>query len=438
MASSAPALHPDSSSTVLSLQGLTLKFDSLDQIKPYLEQLPEHVEEVRFGGNTLGIDACKGVGDALSTKTSLKTADFSDIFTGRLISEIPQSLRSLCDSLLHLPSLVSLDLSDNAFGGRSVEPMLELISSHVGLKVLKLNNNGMGPAGGTEIANALLANANKAKKEGRKPNLQTIICGRNRLENGSAPFFAAAFAALGSLVEVRMPQNGIRMEGIEAIAKGLRKNPDLEILDLQDNTATERGSRAIAGALSFWPKLHTLNLSDCLLRPRGGLSIMRSLSSGSNPKLATLKLQSNELDPVAVTELSVAIKLHLPLLVALELNGNYGESEEDECYVAVKEALEKWDHGDALDELDELEERDEEEEEEEEEEIESEDEEVEDKQEETVVEGKAETGGEDVRANEAQVVKDDKVHENEDEPKNKADNVETDDLADALGKVHIK
>lgn len=53
----------------------------------------------------------------------LQAADFSDIFTGRLISEIPQALRSLCTSLLHLTHLTSLDLSDNAFGGRSVEPM---------------------------------------------------------------------------------------------------------------------------------------------------------------------------------------------------------------------------------------------------------------------------------------------------------------------------
>lgn len=73
--------------------------------------------------------------------------------------------------------------------------------------------------------------------------------GRNRLENGSSQAFADAFAALGSLVEVRMPQNGIRMEGIEAIVKGLRANPDLEVLDLQDNTATEKGSRAIATSL---------------------------------------------------------------------------------------------------------------------------------------------------------------------------------------------
>lgn len=75
------------------------------------------------------------------------------------------------------------------------------------------------------------------------------LTGRNRLENGSSEAFADAFSALGTLEEVRMPQNGIRMEGIEAIVGGLRKNAGLQWLDLQDNTATEKGSRAIAKSL---------------------------------------------------------------------------------------------------------------------------------------------------------------------------------------------
>lgn len=78
---------------------------------------------------------------------------------------------------------------------------------------------------------------------------QLSLTGRNRLENGSSEAFAEAFAALGTLEEVRMPQNGIRMEGIEAIVGGLRENPSLQWLDLQDNTATEKGSRAIAKSL---------------------------------------------------------------------------------------------------------------------------------------------------------------------------------------------
>ncbi|BGO97471.1 Ran GAP Rna1 [Rhodotorula toruloides] len=348
--------------------GHQLKLDSLEHTQPHLDrlrQLGPNVEEVRFGGNTLGIEACEGVAKELEDKRELRIADFSDIFTGRLITEIPQSLRALCTSLLTLPLLTELDLSDNAFGGRSAEPMLDFISSAPSLEILRLNNNGMGPQGGAMIAGALLENAKKAEKEGRKSKLRVLVCGRNRLENGSAPDFAAAFSALTTLAEVRMPQNGIRMEGIEAIVKGLQKNPNLQWLDLQDNTATEKGSRAIAESLPFWPKLRILNLSDCLLRPRGGLSIFTTLLSGSNPLLTSLKLQSNELDTRAITQLAAAIALHGEHLTDLELNGNYGVDGTEEEYEKVREALGKWDHEDALDELDELEEPEEEEEEEE-------------------------------------------------------------------------
>lgn len=164
----------------------------------------------------------------------------------------------------------------------STHDRLEFIAGHAGLKVLKLNNNGMGPAGGAMIAGALLKNAQNAKAAGRPAALETVVCGklclftasrglhlspaypvgdsvadgltlhhsgRNRLENGSSQAFADAFAALGSLKEVRMPQNGIRPEGIATIVKGLQANAGLESLDLQDNTFTQKGSRALAAAL---------------------------------------------------------------------------------------------------------------------------------------------------------------------------------------------
>ncbi|GAA5843864.1 hypothetical protein JCM9279_000171 [Rhodotorula babjevae] len=356
-----------SSDSLFSLVGQQLKLDTLEQTQPYLDLLRDipDLKEVRFGGNTLGVAACEAIAKALEDKHQLETADFSDVFTGRLISEIPQCLRALCTSLLTLPNLTSLDLSDNAFGGRSAEPMLEFIGNAPALQVLKLNNNGMGPAGGAMIAGALLENAKKAEREGRKSALRVLVCGRNRLENGSSAAFAEAFSALTTLEEVRMPQNGIRMEGIEAIVTALRANPGLVTLDLQDNTATEKGSRAIAQSLPSWPKLQNLNLSDCLLRPRGGLAIFTTLSSGSNPLLSSVKLQSNELDARAVLALARALDQHGEHVVDLELNGNYGDDGEEEQYVKVREALDKWGHGEALDELDELEEPEEDEEEEE-------------------------------------------------------------------------
>lgn len=275
--------------------------------------------------------------------------DLADVFTGRLISEIPQALEALCSALKDHTSLVELDLSDNAFGGRCADAMVPFLTNNTHFQIFKLNNNGLGIWGGTVVSKALLDNAKKCKAEGRKSSLRVVVCGRNRLENGSAPHWAEAFAAHGGLTEVKMPQNGIRMEGIAALAKGLSECPDLEVLDLQDNTATKTGTRAIVKVLTKWPNLRVLNLSDCLIGKAGGIALSESLSLGSNPKLESLKLQYGEFDKRTVDNLSIAITQHLSKLTNLELNGNRF-AEDDECVDKLKEALAIHDHEDALDE----------------------------------------------------------------------------------------
>lgn len=229
---------------------------------------------------------------------TFQVADFADIFTGRLISEIPLALSAICDALKDTTSLVELNLSDNAFGGRSVDPIVPFLTHNRSFQVLKLNNNGLGPAGGVVLANALLESAKLSRAEGKKSNLRTVICGRNRLEDGSAAAWAEAFAAHGTLVNVRMPQNGIRMNGITALARGLAKCANLQYIDFQDNTFTEDGAvtglNAWTEALPSWFELQTLNLSDCVLSSEGEIPVLISaLAEGSNPKLHTLQLQNN-------------------------------------------------------------------------------------------------------------------------------------------------
>lgn len=227
--------------------------------------------------------------------------------------------------------------------------MVPFLTNNHHFQTFKLNNNGLGIWGGTVVAGALLENAKKLKESGGKSNLRTVICGRNRLENGSAPKLAEAFAAHGSLKCIRLPQNGIRMEGIQALATSLRSCPDLEELDLQDNTCTESGTRSISASLPSWPNLHTLNLSDCLLSPKGGISLANALERGNNPKLQVLKLQYGELDARAMHILAKAIEGHLAELRVLELNGNRADAE-DECIERIKDALAGHGHEDALDE----------------------------------------------------------------------------------------
>ncbi|GLB38223.1 putative RNI-like protein [Lyophyllum shimeji] len=333
------------SSRILSLSGKGLKLDSRADIEPYLKPVdPTVIEEIHFGGNTLGVEASQALAQFLEKTTVLKIANFADIFTGRLISEIPQALSAICDALKDKTSLVELNLSDNAFGGRSVEPIVPFLTHNRSFQVLKLNNNGLGPAGGVVLANALLESARLSKAEGKKSNLRTVICGRNRLEDGSAPAWAEAFAAHETLVDVRMPQNGIRMKGITALARGLAKCTELEHIDLQDNTFTEDGAttglEAWTEALRSWPELRTLNLSDCVLSADGEVPVLISaLTLGSNSKLHTLQLQNNNLETKTFSLLAENIGTTLGSVMRLELQYNDQEEDDEELLETISLSL---------------------------------------------------------------------------------------------------
>ncbi|OJT09438.1 Ran GTPase-activating protein 1 [Trametes pubescens] len=327
-------------SSVFSLLGQGLKLNSRADIETHLAGVdPTVIEEIHLGGNTIGVEAAQALADFLAKTTHLRVANFADIFTGRLISEIPPALSAICDALIDKPTLVEIDLSDNAFGGRSVDPLVPFLSSARSLRVLKLNNNGLGPAGGTVIADALHALARSLPKDARS-NLQTVICGRNRLEDGSADAWAAALRAHGTLREVRMPQNGIRMDGISALVHGLAANESLDYLDLQDNTFAAEGAKTMAAELNrgSWPLLRQLNLSDCVLGEEGEVSpVVEALAKGLHDKLEILQLQNDNLETEAFSLLAGVVG-KLPKLRRVEAQWNEVD-EEDEGVVALLTAL---------------------------------------------------------------------------------------------------
>lgn len=223
--------------------------------------------------------------------------------------------------------------------------MVPFLTNNRAFQTLKLTNNGLGPAGGAIIAAALHESAKLSKAEGKPSNLRAVICGRNRLEDGSATVWADAFAAHGTLVDVRMPQNGIRMDGIAALAKGLSQCPGLQHVDLEDNAfraeSANEGVQAWADALSSWPELLTLNLSDCVLSESGTdevPSIIEALATRSNSKLQTLKLQNNNLGPQTFALLAKHISKGLLSVKALELQWNDSE-EDDEDLETIGQSL---------------------------------------------------------------------------------------------------
>ena len=381
-----PFAYTNMASTVFSLAGKGLKLDTAEDVDKHIGSLASSttVTHVDLSGNTLGVGACAAFATIFPT-LPLESADLHDIFTGRLLSEIPQALSSLLTALLHCPKLTTIDLSDNAFGLNTKDPLVEFLSKHTPLKHLILNNNGMGPIAGTSIADALTTlAARKAEAGPDTPRLESVVCGRNRLENGSMVAWAKAYAAhKDGIKSVKMTQNGIRPEGIShLLSAGLSHCKELEVLDMQDNTFTMPGSTALAKALPGWSNLIELGVGDSLLGSRGAVKVFEVLAQGHNKNTQILRLQYNDITAPGVKAMHQAAKEGLPKLRRVELNGNKF-NEDDPSIESLTELLSERkdvsgkdsdpeDHW-GLDELDELEDEDSDEEDEEEAEDEDDD-----------------------------------------------------------------
>ncbi|KAI9775185.1 MAG: hypothetical protein M1839_001373 [Geoglossum umbratile] len=387
---------------VFSLQGKNLKLNEKSDIEPHLSALRagrETVVEVRLSGNTLGVGPSEALAEVLKELKNLEDINIADIFTGRLLSEIPPALTHILEALVTLPKLHTINLSDNAFGLNTQAPLVAFLSAHTPLRKLILNNNGLGPRAGKLIAEALTKLAAK-KEEARKagqdvPNLEAIVCGRNRLENGSMAAWTQAFAAHSGVKEVKMTQNGIRPEGIEILLRqGLKHATGLQVLDLEDNTFTLRGATALADVVLDWHHITDLGVNDCLLGKPGAVLLAKALQKGSKT-LETLRLAFNDVDLRGLNELQLAIvadESPLPKLKRIELNGNRF-SEDENAVAAIREYLLERvggaeGHEPVMDDLEDMDEESSEEDEEPEGEPAEEDEDDEDK--EDLVEQKAE------------------------------------------------
>ncbi|KAF6773386.1 hypothetical protein AHF37_07142 [Paragonimus kellicotti] len=234
---------------------------------------------------------------------------------GRLKTEIAPALRHLSTGIMASGSqLVELDLSDNAFGPNGVVGIVELLSSPscFTLKILRMNNQGLGHEGCRYLTQALQKGRQASNKRGL--TLKVFSGGRNRLENVGAQMLSEVFADMGSLEELSLYQNGIGIHGIEgihALVKILKRNPSLRLLNLSDNNLTPKGGDEAE-----------LYLSDCILRSTGTQALASALEDPEvTPNLRVLNLTGNEITRNAGISLilSLGTKSKLELL---DLNAN--------------------------------------------------------------------------------------------------------------------
>ncbi|KAK2796092.1 hypothetical protein FQN52_000066 [Onygenales sp. PD_12] len=349
-------------SPVFAIQVTSKRLTPKENVEPERKGIPdtaieEHVKElfendqyteIHLADNSYSPEACKLLAPALRKQKRLHTIILHDIFGGRDNKEIPPALTYLLDALLEVHTLQTINLSGNATGAQAKTPLLKFLRSHVPLRNLILNNNGIDPETSKEVAGALLElHGNKIKARADPeikyeiPELETIECGNNRLESGSMSAWAATFKVIGKGLRVlKMRQVSINQKGVNTLfCSGLRYAPNLEVLDLTDNTFEDLGSRGFAKTLPQLVSLRELGASDCVIRHHV-THVSRSLGAGKNAKLETIRLGGNEIRPKALARFVESVKSGLPALKKVYLDDNEFP-EDDESLLALQELLEE-------------------------------------------------------------------------------------------------
>ncbi|CAF0885321.1 unnamed protein product [Adineta ricciae] len=304
----------------LSWANRGLKGNNADDVKELCDEIEkcQQLVALRLEGNTINEEAATAIGKALEKHSEIERLIWNDLFTTRLKTEVPPSLIKLTQGLItNGCHIVEINLSDNAFGPIGVEGLKTFLSSSAcyTLEELRLNNCGMGIGGGKLLAEALIA---LHQNSGGKLALKQFVAGRNRLENEGAQALSKAFELIGTLEVIRMPQNGIRPPGIEALTSAFVSNQNLRVIDLNDNTITLAAPK-LASAIEKLPKLEIINLESSLIRTQGANAIARAIFSHKN--LKELYLGCNEINTEGAMEIAHAVK-NMPSLRFLDLNGN--------------------------------------------------------------------------------------------------------------------
>ncbi|VDN96624.1 unnamed protein product [Rodentolepis nana] len=304
----------DNDEVLVDFDGRSLKVDNEKDANEIVENIKKDymMSALRLSANTIGVNGAKAIGDELAFHKNLKRCLFSDIFTGRLVDEIAPALMHFSKGIMTSGArLTELDLSDNAFGPRGVVGVTELLSSPAcfTLKILRMNNQGLGHQGAKHLAEALSKGLKESDGKGLK--LTHFSAGRNRLENYGACLLADVFAQMGSLEELALYQNGIGIhgpEGMKALASAISQNSNMRILNLSDNSLKEEGGSEVAKILKSIPSLEELILDDCLIRSKGCRALAHYIEREDIvPSLTRLSLYGNEIKRDSAISLAFAL-----------------------------------------------------------------------------------------------------------------------------------
>ena len=275
---------------------------------------------VALGGKSYSREASKVVAEALKLEAlaGVTAYDLADIIAGRPEEEALEVLMDVVGAI-DPERAELLDLSDNALGEKGVRALMGMLGGMKNLHTLLFHNNGLSELSVSLIAECL-----------QKPSgIKVLEFDNNMSGSGGAIAVAALLPSCPSLVSFRMSSSRVRPDGGEALCKAIcDMPPTLRHLDVSDSMyGGEETGIALASALRKQANLETINLKDCGIEEDGLDAVLEALAEAETaPRLEVLNLSCLELGPDHCTTLCEIIKSK-PALKTLILDENEFDSE---------------------------------------------------------------------------------------------------------------
>lgn len=288
---------------------------SRQQAKELLGPLKVGISSVKLGGKSFGDGSAEEASIALARAApTLRNLDIADIIASRPEEEAKRALASFASGLSDAKQLVTIDLSDNAFGLKGIREVQSIISGQASLESLKLCNNGLAADAGSVIASALT--------EQTPTKLKLLHFHNNLLESAGAKALAPIVEASPHLEDFRFSALRLHHDGASRICDALACVPEnLKRLNLSDNNFGADGGRSLGSMLLKTCNVEELLLRDCALGDEGISSVCRAIAEGAGRRLRVLDLSGNEITARGARALKKCLQ-GCPVLTQLLIEDN--------------------------------------------------------------------------------------------------------------------
>lgn len=270
----------------VSFDGAGMKLDTGEDAEVICEAMRQAGDDLKvliLQGNSFGIEAAERVGLQLAQHPNLNEAHFKDLFTTRGREQVPEALNHLLRGIHSSDArLILLDLSDNAIGPIGAPSVLEFLQTNSASTIEKLyvNNCGWGPEGSTSLAMVIplltklrefVCGRSRLENKGAKhmsaslstiQGLEVLRLNQNGIGvEGLSELVKVLQKNVDTIKLLDLSDNTIKPEGCDLLFEPLSKAKNLRSLLLSDALLQNRGFSIVCDALSRSPALSEL---DCV------------------------------------------------------------------------------------------------------------------------------------------------------------------------------